>query len=161
MSAVLAIDPGTTESAWCRLLYGRSPRTVSPVVHGAKVPNDAVLETELSDRRWVSTVVIEMPQHYGRDIHAGASVYETCRWVGRFEQRWRDLGGEVVLVHRKTVVTSVCGNPRANDSDVRRAILERFPAGKGTKANPGPLYGIKADVWQALAVALWYLDERR
>jgi hypothetical protein len=57
----------------------------------------------------------------------------------------------------------LCGSSRANDATIRQALLDRYGPGRekavGTKANPGPLYGIKADLWQALALAVTYSDQ--
>ena len=59
----------------------------------------------------------------------------------------------------------LCGNNSAKDSNVRQALIDRFPrsgGGKtpqiGTKGDPGPLYGIKKDEWAALGVAITTLE---
>jgi len=63
-------------------------------------------------------------------------------------------------IPRRDVKLALCNSARAKDGDVRRAIMERFGGSecKGTKAAPGPLYGIKADEWQALGVCLTFAD---
>ena len=59
----------------------------------------------------------------------------------------------------------LCNSVRAKDSNVRQALLDRFPAtggGKtpqiGTKSKPGPLYGFSKDMWAALGVALTFAN---
>jgi hypothetical protein len=55
----------------------------------------------------------------------------------------------------------LCGSSRAKDPNVRTALLDRFggAGAKGTKAAPGPLYGIAADLWSALAIAVTWTDQ--
>lgn len=60
----------------------------------------------------------------------GAEVFETVFWSGRFVQVWSDL-------------------------DRRWDRIKRLPV----KASPGPLYGIKTDLWAALAVAVTWFDQ--
>ena len=64
----------------------------------------------------------------------------------------------VALVYRRDVKLFHCQTVRANDANIRAAIIDRFGPGKekaiGKKSAPGPLYGIKGDEWSALAVAL-------
>jgi hypothetical protein len=58
----------------------------------------------------------------------------------------------------------LCGNTRAKDGNIRQALLDRFGPGKaiacGTKKQPGPLYGVSKDVWQALALAVTWSDQQ-
>jgi len=55
----------------------------------------------------------------------------------------------------------ICGSARAKDQNIRQALIDRY-GGKetaiGKKQNPGPLYGIKADEWQALGLAITFLE---
>ncbi|MNY62967.1 hypothetical protein D3C86_1998680 [compost metagenome] len=55
----------------------------------------------------------------------------------------------------------LCKTPRAKDANVRQALLDMFPrtgGGKtpqiGTKAQPGPLFGVSSHAWAALGVAV-------
>ena len=146
---ILAVDPGTTESAWVYLVRG------IPLSHG-KWPNADVLaklkESPLGDE----LLAVEMIASYGMPV--GAEVFETCVWIGRFVQAY---DGPHVKVFRREVKIHLCASPKANDATIRCAILDRFggkEAAIGRKANPGPLYGIRADEWAALAVGLTVWD---
>ncbi len=88
----------------------------------------------------------------------GAEVFETVRWAGRFEEACHPI--PVVSLTRKAVVLHLCHDQRAGDPNIRRVLLDRFggDGAKGTKAHPGPLYGISGDVWAALAVAVTYAE---
>jgi hypothetical protein len=60
------------------------------------------------------------------------------------------------------------GNQRAKDPNIRQALLDIFPGTGGgatpqigTKAKPGPLYGVTSHAWSALAVAITVAGNRR
>jgi len=159
---IIAIDPGSTQSAYVEYCEGK-------VCEKGKFPNgDMVAIVRI--KRGLSHLAIEMPACYGMAV--GKSVFETCRWVGVFQQAFGL--DRTHLVYRKSVnkeegIDSVCmhlcKNNRAKDSNVRQAIIDRFPATGGgaipqigTKANRGPLYGVSKDVWAALAVAITFTE---
>lgn len=156
---ILAIDPGCTASAWIELGSG------FPMAH-AKVSNAELLEQIRVSKAWspsLDYLAIEMIASYGTAV--GREVFETCVWIGRFQEAWEARGGTVRLVYRRDVKLYHCESARANDSNIRAALLDRYGPGKekavGVKAAPGPLYGIKADEWSALAVALTAEDAMR
>jgi hypothetical protein len=88
---------------------------------------------------------------------------ETLWWAGRFAEAMHPL--RVDRVTRDDVKYHLTGRrAKVGDANVRAALIDRFggiggkAAAIGTKANPGPLYGVTADVWAALGVAITYLD---
>jgi hypothetical protein len=99
-----------------------------------------------------AVLAIEQVRSYGMAV--GAEVFDTCVETGRFIQAFR---GETILIPRIEVKQFLCHSVRANDSNIRAAILDLY-GGKdkaiGNKANPGPLYGFKSDLWAALGVSL-------
>lgn len=149
MSRILAIDPGTTESGWCLYEDGR-------VVAADVFDNNDMLDTVYhtpADR-----LAIEMIASYGMAV--GREVFETCVWIGRFKQSWHDPDA-VQLVYRRDVKLHLCGTSKAKDANIRQALLDLFPrtgGGKtpqiGTKAQPGPLFGVSSHAWAALGVAV-------
>lgn len=152
---ILAIDPGTESSAWLHLEDGM-PVDFGIATNGAML---GMLEDEWRYRADGprSVVVIEQVASYGMPV--GREVFETVRWSGRFEQACQPAA--VVQLTRKAVVTHLCGSARAKDANVRAALIDRFggkAAAVGSKAAPGPLYGIAKDVWSALAIACVYAD---
>lgn len=155
---IIAIDPGCTESAV--VVYGS---TTGRLFRAAKVPNDDVFvilyDEAKDDNTRMSVLVIERIASYGMAV--GAEVFETVWWSGRFAQAWLGIGGHADRLYRRDVKLHLCGSPRANDSNIRQALIDLW-GGKdkaiGKKATPGPLYGITKDRWQALAVALTYAD---
>ena len=93
----------------------------------------------------------------------GRDVFETCEWIGRYKQLLDDRGVPYHIVTRKEEKLTICGSPRANDTTIRHALIDRFAShdfrsGKGTKANPDFFYGFRADQWSAYAVATTALD---
>jgi hypothetical protein len=152
---ILAIDPGSTESAWVALEDGK------PVAH-AKELNHALLCRLRSGEHapgfntsLTTLLAIEGIASYGMAV--GKEVFDTCMWSGRFREAWEYRGGAVQIVYRKEVKIFHCETSRANDANIRAALIDRFggkEAAIGFKSAPGPLYGIKSDRWSALAVAL-------
>ena len=150
---VLAIDPGNRQSAWCMI----DGETLRPLFFD-KEENQAVLEAvqHLS----YDSVVIERVASYGMAV--GRDMFETCEWVGRFTQAARVPPD---YVYRQEEKLHICGDSRAKDTNIRRALIDRFAQhdiknGKGTKKNPDWFYGFSADVWQAYAVAVTYVETR-
>lgn len=150
-AAVLAIDPGTTQSAYMLLADGEPDMF-------AIEPNDSLLGSlrlGLFDSVWPGhAVVIEQIESYGMAV--GREVFETVRWAGRFEEAAQPLS--VALMPRRTVKLHLCSSPRANDSNIRAALIDRFGGPAATKKG-GPLYRIAKDVWSALAIAVTYSDQ--
>jgi hypothetical protein len=151
---ILAIDPGTAESAWMVLEDGL------PVGRAfAKTPNQDVRTLILQAAGDIDLVVIEEVRSYGMPV--GMETFDTVRWCGRFEEAAASRGIPVAWLGRKDVVVNLCGSAKAKDANVHRALLDRFggDGAKGVKASPGPLYGVSGDVWSALAVGCTWFDK--
>ncbi len=148
----IGLDPGTTHSAFVHLHKGHVQRY-------GKIPNEEMLKHVKEDHGH-DQLVVEMIASYGLPV--GAEVFQTCIWIGRFFQ------ASFVPVHflfRKDVKMHLCHTMKGvNDAVIRRAIMDRYGskgAALGSKAAPGPLFGIKSDCWAALAVALTWSDQNR
>lgn len=148
---VFAIDPGTRESGY--VVYDGER-----VLEGGVLENNTMLRHVRSGQYDGGRLAIEMIASYGMAV--GREVFETCLWIGRFQQAWH-TPEDVELVYRKDVKLHLCGTPRAKDPNVRQALIDLFPAvggGKcpqiGTKGLPGPLYGVSSHAWPALGVAV-------
>lgn len=152
---ILGVDPGTTKTAW--IIFETEK---FKILDFGINENLVVVESIISPSAKIDVMAIELIKSYGNVM--GDSVIETCIWTGRFIQAcpfpW-------VTIPRKTVVTELCHNPRAKDSNVRQAIIDLYrelyaiPNPKdviGKKSSPGPLYGVTADVWSALAIVICY-----
>lgn len=155
MKRILAIDPGTTESAFVLVGVGCKP------VKFDKIKNDALLEMmKNSILRDSEHVVIERVTSYGMPV--GQEVFLTCEWIGRFAQQAENAGLTVHYVYRQEEKLAICHDSRANDAAIRRALIDRFAAhdrrrGTGTKKNPDWFYGFRADIWQAYAVGVTWI----
>ena len=145
MTTILAIDPGSSQSAWLRF-DGR------PGAFGITV-ND-VLVRALRTGGLPDVVVIEKVESYGMAV--GAEVFDTVLWAGRFAEAAHRV--PVVMLPRRAVKLALCGDSRAKDANIRQPLIDSFggSAAVGRKAAPGPLYGISRDVWSALAIAVTY-----
>ena len=158
---ILAIDPGNFASGWVLM----DEETYRPIEFG-KEPNEAVRRKLLD----ICTtypgieVPIEMIASYGCSV--GRDVFETCVEIGRFEQIADEWGAVPDRVLRRQEKFVICHSQRANDATIRQALVDRFAYGtpnhgKGTKKEPGFFYGFRADIWQAYAVGVTYLDMKK
>lgn len=154
---ILALDPGTHEVGWCMFEFDPRMPLLSAQVRTDIIDNETALrylgDTDIA----ADLLAIEMIASYGMPV--GAEVFETVRWIGRFEQRWRDThqseerNAVVRMVYRREVKSHLCGSSKAKDANIRQRLLDIFgPA--GTKKAPGVLYGVKSHAWAALAVAV-------
>jgi hypothetical protein len=149
MRLVLAIDPGP-ESSGFAIMDG------AIVVKCGSLSNQVMLS--YAKEYPGKDVFIEMITSYGMAV--GKEVFETCVWIGRFVQA-NPNPDQVRLIPRRDAKLHLCCSAKAKDTNVRQAIIDRYPAqgdGKcpqiGTKKNPGPLYGVTAHAWPAIAVAI-------
>ena len=166
---LIGLDPGTTHSAMVFSHLSQSLGRITRVRGKTIAPNDALYDPRYWERspwwRDSAIVVYEQMQSYGKQ-YIGREVYETVFDCGRIVQTmvraWHPIL-QVFPMPRKTAVTIVTGNPRANDAAVRAALIDRFGPGKdravGTVKNPGPLHGIKTHLWAALALCVAYAEE--
>lgn len=146
---ILGIDPGPKQSGW--VLWDTIYHRVEGYGHQ---DNEDVKQIIYIPDRIIDTVAIEMITGYG--VVSGDDTFNTCRWVGIFEEAARvsrQIISRIYLVPRKEVKRVLCGNTTTNDKYVRQALIDRY-GDQGTKKNPGPLYGIAGHTWAALAVAV-------
>lgn len=137
----IGIDPGNTHSAAVAIKEGS-------VISKVYLPNDEFIYVMISLKHHVSTArfVCEMIASYGMPV--GREVFETCVFIGRLKERLTLMD----RITRISVKNSICHSSKAKDANVRQALIDIYGP-PGTKKNPGGTYGIKGDMWAALAVA--------
>ena len=180
---LLAIDPGNEKSAFAILnngvlgLFGKFDNfTLLQLVRGKVAPWDSThCAIETLEPRGMPTSFEEMQTQLwaGRFYEAWA--------VTRGDQTPQQVFRHAVKMHH-------CGKTTANDSNIRAALIDRYGGetkaiggkrckqckgrkligrqkmtcpsceGSGWWYPPGPLHGVSADVWQALALGLYALD---
>lgn len=149
---IMAIDPAPQLSGFC--VWDTAQNCATSF---GKIENDLIF-AHIGDK---DVCVCERIRSYG--MPAGAELFETCEWSGRFQEAAKHCGIPWHWMERKTVKLHLCGQTRAKDGNIRQAIIDRFggrDAAIGKKAAPGPLYGVSGDVWAALAVCLTWADMR-
>jgi hypothetical protein len=150
MMIIVAIDPGTTESAFV-VWDGKK-------IHTKGIVDNEFLLEDLKTATIPNVLVIEQIKSYGMAV--GASVFETVFWTGRFCEAFR---GDFYRMGRLDVKMHLCHSARAKDANVTQALIDRFAPnepnrGKGTKKAPGFFYEFKSDIWQAFALAVAWWD---
>ncbi len=146
---ILAIDPGPSLSA-AVVIESEPLRIMS---HDKEI-NDNILNAIIAESHRSECFVIEEIAHYGMPV--GAEVFKTVFWSGRFYQA---SAMPVTMIPRHAVKMHLCHTCRAKDANIRAALIERFGE-PGTKKNPGILYGIHGDCWQALALAITFAETK-
>ncbi len=146
---VLAIDPGPKQSAF--VIWDGS------IVLAHKIVANEDLFFELPKAPCLNACAIEMIASYGMAV--GAEVFETCVWIGRYVEKWREFAGlgDPQRIPRLDVKIHLCKTAKGKDANIRQALIDRFGE-PGTKKNPGRLYGVTSHCWAALAVAVCAYD---
>ena len=157
MTRLLAIDPGNEQSGWVII----DTTTYQPLDFGKDTNGDVRLVVTGTD---YDALVIEMIASYGMAV--GREVFDTCVWIGRFDEAAFTRGTVAKLTPRAAVKRHHCHTTAAKDANVRQALVDRFASGqpnhgKGTKTSPGWFYGFAADVWQAYALGVAAIDWAR
>ncbi len=144
-ASVIAIDPGPVQSAWV-WFDGK-------VQGKGLIPNEHLRRLLKKNDNSIEHCAIEMIASYGMPV--GVEVFETCVVIGRFMSAFP---GPVDRITRLQIKQHVCHDGHAKDPNVRQALIDRFGP-VGTKKNQGPLYGVRKDIWAALAVAVTWWDQ--
>jgi hypothetical protein len=154
---IIALDPGTTRTAWTQIdttvWQDFGAGKAYPLLGSGQSANRPLCD-RLSTVKGIAHLVVEDIVYMGMSV--GKEVFGTAKWIGRFTDAWK---GEHTLVPRMTVKSAVCGSARGNDSRVRRAILRRYGI-RGARVPKGHmLHGVATHEWSSLAVALWFADK--
>ena len=153
MKKILAIDPGNVQSAYV-------------IWDGKNIIDKNILENneflDFIDKLEIENVAIEMIASQGMAV--GKTVFDTCLWVGRFQQTLLNKKCVVDLEYRSQIKMHICNSMRAKDSNICIALVDRFGGikhgkyGKGTKKDHGFFFGFAKDMWAAFAVAVYWFD---
>jgi len=149
---ILGVDPGGTVG-WVHIVIRDGQLAL--ISHGETPDWREIPGVALAD-----LVAVEGVESRGMVV--GQDTFDTA-WIGGEVCGYAHaVGCSVVRIMPRVVRLELTGSTSAKGSAVRRATMDRFPAtGRGaipqvgTKAHPGPLYGMKGrHAWSALAVAV-------
>ena len=115
---IVAIDPGTTESAF--VVWDRDR-----IIDSGTVPNGVLRHffSTRADFLLVDLIAIEMIASYGMPV--GKETFETCLWIGRFIELSHF---PVALVYRKDIKIHLCGSMKAKDGNIRQSLIDKLGA---------------------------------
>jgi hypothetical protein len=146
---ILAIDPGENESA---IVEWDGEKVLQHHI----LPNTEMIDVLRFRNPGDMPLIIEWIEGFGLTV--GQSVFETCRWIGKFEQAYIFVkAGPVHLLSRRKVKQVLCNNVSAKDPHVREALLHKVGP-VGNKKSPGPMYGVTSHKIAALAVAVAWME---
>ena len=116
---VLACDPGSQRSAYVLLADGMPERW-------GHLPNREVRELMNDYSRSDTHLAIEYV--YLRGMKVFQQAIDTVFWVGQFAATWNEGGNDTgyTLINRLDVKMALCGDSRANDGNIRTAIIDSF-----------------------------------
>jgi hypothetical protein len=158
---LFCIDPGTIVSGV--VVIDTLTKELSSVY--SEIDNEELLKKiPFTYSQVCDHLAIEMVASYGMPV--GREVFETVVWIGRFMQAFDPQADRVTKIYRKDVKIALCGSYKAKDSNIRQALIDRYPADGGgrtpqvgTKNEPGPLSGVAKHAWSALAVGHTWLEQ--
>jgi len=145
---IIGVDPGPEYSAWVRWQY----------------PNEEILDMEICHSQDLAVrigqypfevLAVEHMQCLGQMV--SKSVFDTCYWIGELRSWAKAWATKWFPVFRKQIKMHFCENMRAKDKNIRQVLIDRFGE-PGRKKTPGKLYGVKKDLWSALAIAVYMAD---
>jgi hypothetical protein len=157
-SVVLGMDPGPTTSGIV-IVTNTYPPKINNV--WAEIPiEDIVIPPN------AAYTVIEWLSSFGTIV--GDSTFMTALYAGQIKERSEARGIPAHLLKRPDASHNLTGHRGAKDKQTKAAIREIYiDAGmatgggvdstKGTKKQPGPLYGISSHAWDALAVVIAWM----
>ena len=151
---VLALDPGTTQSGW--VLYDSKAKHV---LDSGVRDNNSILGWLPCTVAQPHADLLAIERFAAMGMTVGQEVFDTCVWIGRFQQAWHTPAA-AWLVFRRDVKMHLCGDSRAKDANIRQAIIDRY-GGPAAIRKGGPLYKVSSHIWAALAVGLTYLDQQK
>lgn len=84
----------------------------------------------------------------------GYTTIDTIRWLGKYEQVATDIGTPYVYFSRPFIKKHLTGKVnKTKDSHIRQAVIDKiYP--QYTRKDPGPLKGVTADAWSAVAIGI-------
>lgn len=144
---ILAIDPGPVKSAY--LIWDNLAKMIKEM--------GIICNHELKSKLFdvvCSYVVIEKIECFGMPV--GREVFKTVEWIGRFKEAYHYIHSkEINEVGRRDIKLYFCNSVKAKDSNIRQVLIDLL-GNPGTKKEPGITYGVRKDIWSALAIAIYF-----
>lgn len=145
---ILGIDPGTSQSAY--VLFEQTRQKITSM--GILSNEEFYKQIKACIGMYNFPACIEDVSCYGMPV--GREVFEMVRFSGRLQQLFIDSGVKYQFITRRDIKLYFCNSMKAKDGNIRQALIDRFGS-PGPKKNHGVLYGVKADMWSALALAVY------
>jgi hypothetical protein len=144
---ILAIDPGNVISGYV-IISAESKAKFKILEHGS-IANLELLNKINVSSKFIDVALIEMIQSYNQPV--GNTVFDTCRWVGKYELMLEQARIKKALIPRPSIIAHHLGAiaQKSADSKIRQRLLKDFKE---------DCKGVTSHAWQALALAVMYLE---
>ena len=146
MAFICGIDVGSENSGVC--IWDTQKQVIM-------YSNDEMPNKNIPFEGYAHHYVIEDIKSYGMPV--GKTTFDTCKAIGRFQERLERLGSDHYLVFKPEIQLHFCNTTRAKDANIARVLKDRFGE-KGTKKNQGILYNLKRHSWDAFALCIYLED---
>ena len=151
MAIIVGIDPGPEISAvvfWT---------TETRKVEASWTAENSMFRLDMikaRDRGNVDMCVIEGVAFYGKILNS--ATFETLMFIGKLQEIFHE---NHKLVYFPDIAYHFCNARRGvKTSNINAVLRDRFL--KGTKKEPGAIWGVTGHEWSALSVAIFYADTR-
>ena len=156
MKSIIAIDPGTTQSAfviWDGLTIFQMGIWDNTKLN-CYLAGDEIDFVFVTDR--IDALIIEKIESMGMAV--GASTFETVYWTGIFACTWGvDF---TVRMPRRDVKMHLCNSMRAKPANIRQALIDRFEPDLKPRQRPkGIMKGLTNHTLDAFALAVTWWDQ--
>jgi hypothetical protein len=150
VSRILGIDPGPNQSA--DVIWDSKENKI--LTHFQGDNQIFIMRVKMAiSQDCFDAVVVEDVAFYGKVLNR--ETFNTLKFIGRIQQLCWPCHHLIVF---PDVAYHFCNSRRGvKQSQINAVLTDRF-GGKGTRKQPGILYGIKEHEWSALACAVYWSD---
>lgn len=146
---ILGVDPGPEKSAYIEWDHINKKIYNIGIVNNKDFISNCIRYNQFKHNLFLA---IEVPKIFGNKVWQQVidTAFIAGQIVGKINFPFKKVAPNEWKLH-------ITGKRGANDQLVKQALMARFGP-KGTKKNPGKLYGLKTHLWDTLGIAVYVGD---